>query len=878
MAKRRSSTATRPPTPSARPDGQSAALRLADGSDRVVQGTLLAALAAVPLYFSLLDTTYWETDKAVLLTVFAVVAGAAWLLGTLLRPARPPLSPAARTLLLLGVAVYGAYVLGTILSINPQYSLFGSISRHEGLITRTAYLVFFVCVLTRVRTREQIDRTLTVVLFGAIPALAYGIFQKFHLDPITSSGDPAVLLFPVRSTFGDHIFFGAYLVLIIPLTAARAIRVWNERTLRGERGAGDETLLAGGLVLLTGGSIFGLLALTVRSAAESVLLPLVFAAYAGFGLAVESMPRTRGMQRFRLAGYVTLLLVEVLDLLFTSARGPELGFLASIPAFLFLLAWYARRRRAWISILLVSLVAGAFFVGLNVPGGPLERLRHVHGLSSISNIMKSGGNESSAQGRLEIWRGVVTLIGHTPQVGTSWAGPARDVVGYGPDTMPLAFQRVFPLRLRQETFEVYTWDRAHDIYLDIVEEAGFLALLAFLGTLGFALWYVLRGLRDWSQSGALLAVGLASAIVGHMIEGVFGIETAASLLLLWVIVGAVGSVPATGEESDPVETVPRRLGPAAIYAAGVAVLVLLFTLPLDLPAHPLVLAAIWTLGAVGAAAFLSFLVWPATAPEPQRRRPDQVRPSPLGGRGRAVAAGVGLVVVLGLMTQFRLEAAAYADGRGGVDFVHGNLTGGLAKAQLAAQAAGYVDTYRLDLAQAYLSLARLHNSSSDPRYHPTPADARSLDPQTALTLGKDQLFTLAVDAGRQAIAATPQDPNAYGTVGDIYNEWGKNLAAAAIFAQAESLSKQNPRYLDQEALAYLDAGLAERARSLAIQATVFDQRFWYSHYTQAIILRRLGQKVAAREQARLGLFWAPVMYPPVPEPDLALLRRIEKTG
>lgn len=874
MAKRRTATVPRPAsTPTTPPI--TAATRWAGGADRVVEGAILTAVAAVPLYFSLLDTTFWETDKAVLLIAFSVVAGAAWLLGALLRPTTSPLSGAARLILTLGLLTYGAYVLGTILSINPQYSLFGSISRHEGLITRTAYVIFFLCVATRVRTRSQVERLLTVILFAAIPAVAYGFFQRMGLDPIPSRGDPAVLQWPVRSTFGQHIFFGAYLVLLIPLTASRVLRLWEERHAPTVRAVGDESIIAAGLPILAAASIFGVLAVVLRADAASVILPLVFASYAAFGLAVESLPRTVGVQRIRLYSYGLLLALEILDLVFTGARGPQLGFIASVPVFLFLLAWYAGRTRLWSGILAISTVCGVIFILLNISGGPLQSLRNVHGLSSISHIVVSDGNQSSAHGRLEIWQGVTTLLTQTPPVGNGWGGPLRDIVGYGPDTMPLTFQRVFPLKLRRETFEVYTWDRAHDIYLDIAEEAGLLGLLAFLATIGYTLYRTVRSVRSWDRYSALLATGAAAAIAGHLIEGVFGIETAASLLLLWVILGVSAREPVPPETEEV--PAPRHLGLALGFGGGATLLLLLFGLPLNLPTHPILLASVWTLAVVAGIVLLALMTRPALVPA-SARTSSPVPTDPTVTRTRAIAGAVALLAILALLTQWRLETAAYADAEGASQFVTGQFQAGLSNAELATQAAGYVDTYRSDLAQAYLSMARVRGASADPSYRPSPGDARSLDPQTALTLGKAQLFALAVDAQRQTINLVPQDPTAYSTLGDFYYEWKQNRQAAALYRQAESLSPDNPRYLDQQALSLLAAGQAGSALRLARQATALDDGYWYSHYAQAVVAHQLGRSATARTQARLALFWAPVALPQPPASDLNAMRKMETTG
>lgn len=842
--------------------------RLQAGADQVVEAAVLVAAAVLPLYFSLLDTTYWETDKAMAAIAFGIVAGGAWLLGALLRLGQGAHRGRIEPILAAGVFFYAAYVVATLFSIDPRLSLYGAIARHEGLLSHTAYLIAFVAVATRLRTRAQLDRLITVILFAAIPAVVYGALQQFHLDPISSQGDPAVVQWPVRSTFGQHIFFGAYLVLIIPLTAARVLGLWEQRRQPAVAGSGDEWILTAGLAVIAAGSFMALLGLAVRDTAVTALFPALFGAYAVFGLIIERQPDTHGMRHARLWGYSLLLLLEVLVLLFTQARGPELGFVASVPVFLFLLFLRARRPQLSALVFGLTLAAGLFVGLLNLPNGPLQPLRTVHGLNHISNIMQSGGNESSAKGRLEIWRGVVTLLGQQPSVGGTWAGPLRDVVGYGPDTMAVAFQRVFPLKLRQETFEVYNWDRAHDIYLDILEEAGILGLLGLLATAALAVWRVLRTLGSWDGPTSLLAIGLISAIAGHLVEGVFGLETAVTLFLLWSFLGASATLPFETEE----KRVPApRLSAVGWYLGALAVAVGLFLLPADLPNHPILMASVWLLALLAGVGVMAASLGPETRPEVTRR-------ARLPRWATLALAGSALITLLALLPQWQLETAAFADAEGSVNFVRARLQSGLSQAQLATNAAGYESAYRLDLATAYESLARMHGASADPTYLPRPGDTRSLDPGIAVTLGRDQLFTLSVDSVQQAIQLVPMDPGSYATLGEVYTAWGKHRLAYQAFARAEALSLDNPRYLDQEALAQLSLAHSSLALHLTESALQLDRRYWYSYYTLAEVYHRRGQRVQARQAANQGIFWSPVAYPAPPAADLTTLHKIARSG
>ncbi len=525
--------------------------RIADGT---VEATCCAAVVMLPLYFSLLSPLGPETDKAVLLIALAGIAAAAWLVGQIDRFAHPD-PEVWNGLLWAGVIFFGVYALATAFSIHPSVSLYGTIARHEGLLTHAGYLVFFVCVATRIRRREQVRRLVSVLVFASIPAVAYGVLQEFGIDPAPTVGDISTIQWPVRSSFGQHIFFAAYLVMIIPLTGARFLQLWERRAEPAMEGAGDEALLASLLILLAVGSFLGFLALGKEHTSMFALLPALLAGITLLAMAFDELPDTRSMRSFRMWMYAGLFVFQVLVLIFTNARGAWFGFFATLPVFALLVA--RRLDRPIIArIILAGAAALAVFVGLlNIPGGPLQPLRTRPIFERVADI-QGYVNESSGAGRLLIWNGVETLMTRQPAIGNTWGGPLRAVVGYGPESMDDAFERVFPLKLRVETSEVYTWDRAHSIYLDVLVDAGILGLLAFLATLGAFFWRLLRFRHHAGDGMSWLAIGAVSAVAGHMVEGIFGVETAASLLTLWVILGlgaGPGLIP-RNEERVPAAT------------------------------------------------------------------------------------------------------------------------------------------------------------------------------------------------------------------------------------------------------------------------------------------------------------------------------------
>jgi O-antigen ligase/tetratricopeptide (TPR) repeat protein len=866
------------------PEAGSAPNRVRSVADGIVEATCLVAVVMLPLYFFLLSPLGPETDKAVILIALACIATGAWLVGEIDRFVCHAPHSRANLLLWSGVAVFAVYAVATALSIHPATSLFGTIARHQGLLTHAGYTVFFLCVATRLRRGEQVRRLLGVVIFASLPAVVYGIFQQFGVDPAPTVGDISTIQWPVRSSFGQHIFFAAYLVLVIPLTGARLLDLWDRRPEASARGAGDEPLLAGVLVCFVGFSFLGFLALGQHLVALFAIMPALLAGYVILGVALEELANTPSMLRLRIWLYATLLALQILALIFTSARGPWLGFFATLPVFALLVAWRLNRPRIAWGVLGAAGALALFVLVLNIPSGPLASLRTKHIFNRIANV-QGYVNESSGAGRLQIWQGVGDLMTKQPAIRNTWGGIGRAVVGYGPESMDVAFEAVFPLKLRVQTSELYTWDRAHSIFLDILVDAGLLGLLAFLLTVVLFIWRVLRSLAGRNNA-AWLTIGLATAVAGHLVEGIFGLETAASLLIFWVILGVAAgpSLNDDAPETSDTTSIPWQ-GVATGYWVVLLLLGAVVMLLTALPDHPEITMSLWLVTILGGVGTVTWLLVPRkpALPTPRPRDKRTARGAvPLVTRTprATITAGgaIAVLVLLGLFSQWNYETAALAETAGFHNLTHGHVDQGIADLQSAASMEDGQAKYQEDLATVFGGIASGNPQSSDPVYAPHGDDPRTLDPQRILTLGRNQLYALAALSLQSARAVAPLDPTVYSALGDLYMNWGKPGSAIYQYRQAERLSHDNPRYIDAQALARLKQNRVPAAAAFVHTALRLDPTFWYSWYAQAKIDHVMGKRSEARSAAHLALYLTQ-NYRPLPSAaQLAELHLYDRSG
>ncbi|MGI8824308.1 MAG: O-antigen ligase family protein [Chloroflexota bacterium] len=888
MAKRRSSAtlerrgAAKPARGGARPKVTVPSVTTANIghlADAVVEATWLVAALAIPLYFSAVTATGFEADKGVLLRVLASVAGAAWLTGAAAGPRRHVAIRGTDLLFMAGIAMFFSLTLATLLSVDLRLSLFGSLSRGAGLVTYLACAVFFLTVATRLRSRRQLERLITVLIFGSVPATLYGFIQQFGLDPIPTQGDPSILVFPSRSTFGQHVFFGAFLVFVTPLTVARVLQLWMRRDAPYARGSGEEGSLAGLIVIAFVATFFAFLNSGSHRNAVFAVFPAVLAGYVLLALLFEALPDTPSVRRVRLWGYFSLLVLQVVTLGVTGARGAWLGFFTSVPVFAFLLAWWLRRPRIWWSMLAASGAVALFVLVLNIPGGPLQPIRTVHGVSRLANLTESGQAVSSTKGRMDIWGAVGTLVTKNPPIGSAWGGSLRDVVGYGPDTMRLDFEAIFPLKLRRTTFEVWTWDRSHDVYLDYLVQSGLLGIVALLSVIGLFCRRILLALRTADERLAWPLMGIGAAFAGHLADGIFGIEMAVTLLLFWLIVGIAAAAPklAAAADADEQPLATLRLRPVLYVWATLLLLFGVTALWSDLIEHSTVMAILWLLGTAGGVAAVAWLLLPVHAHVVRVSRDVAARPR-RNPRQTAAYAMIGTGLVLALGAQFQFENAAFTELVGLRYLGQMQTQQSVGSLQDTVRSIPYEPFYWHDLGTAYLNLAVLKYQSAEPGLHVSAGDAVAIAPETAILLGRDQLFQLSVDASLKAQQLDPSDPLYIDSVGDTYLRWHHPTQALAAFQHAERLSLDNPKYLAEEARAFLQMHQPQQALAVAGQAIALDPTYWYAHASAALALHALGQRVRARNQATVALFWEPVFWPPPQASELAPIKRLRQTG
>lgn len=113
------------------------------------------------------------------------------------------------------LAFLGASTIAVIFSPAPLTSLVGEYSRYEALQTFFAYAIIYQLAAQYLRSGEWLNKLLLAMFAGLTVTVIYGLFQGMGMDVLPRFMQRAENR--VRSTMGNAVFFGTYLIIMLTL-------------------------------------------------------------------------------------------------------------------------------------------------------------------------------------------------------------------------------------------------------------------------------------------------------------------------------------------------------------------------------------------------------------------------------------------------------------------------------------------------------------------------------------------------------------------------------------------------------------------------------------------------------------------------------------
>ncbi len=505
--------------------------------DRFLEAGWLIGVTVTPVFFNVYSSRVFEPDKLTTLRSLATIMAVLWLvrlLEELLHGERPLRFSWRTPLVLPALATMVIYIISSFFSLVPYTSFVGSYQRLQGTYTLFAYLVIFFALLTTLRTRAQLSRLVTVLIINSLPVALYGVLQHGGRDPLPWAGN---VQRRVASNMGNAIFVAAYLIMIVPLTAARIVKSFQDILQREEARISD-ILRASGYIFILAVQLLTIWWAKSRGPWLGAIVGLFLFPYLLLILLQrralsEEEEQGRGALAIPLGmgvGLGVLVVTALLAFLGVTLLPGQIGLyvgggLALLTfggVWLYFIVERIGWRWLWISWATVGLVVALGLLSINIPGPLQTRVRDVESLRRMTTILE--WESGTGRVRTLIWEGALELImPHEPLAypdGTTDPFNAlRPLVGYGPEAMYVGYNNFYPPLLGHYESRNASPDRSHNETLDSVVITGVLGLAVYLVTfVGFFYWALrwlgfIRERRDlWTYLGIMTVITVALII------------------------------------------------------------------------------------------------------------------------------------------------------------------------------------------------------------------------------------------------------------------------------------------------------------------------------------------------------------------------------
>ena len=376
-----------------------------------------------------------------------------------------------RSLLDIPILIFlAAQVLSTVTSIDLRTSIFGYYSRFNGgLLTSFSYALLYWAYVSNVNRKYNI-KAMYVLIVSAVFVSIYGVLQHLGVDSHIWVQDVQKRIF---STLGQPNWLAAWIVAIIPLTWAFAIR----------------------------GSKLKLLNTQIKN--------LVF--------------------------WISLSILFFLILLFTGSRSGLVGFVVADITFWLIAALMLRKKptKNKISTGKAFVVNHAIFVFIILLVGTqwTPKIQDILSKPSATQIEKpvqvSGtalaiGGSSSTEIRKIVWQGSYDIWKNYPILGT------------GVETFAYSYYNFRPIEHNLVSEWDFLYNKAHNEYLNIAATTGTVGLVAYLFLLVMILVQIIKEIRRNNYSNYIIPTSLLAGFSSILVTNFFGFSVVPVSLLMFM--------------------------------------------------------------------------------------------------------------------------------------------------------------------------------------------------------------------------------------------------------------------------------------------------------------------------------------------------------
>ncbi len=253
--------------------------------------------------------------------------------------------------------------------------------------------------------------------------------------------------------------------------------------------------------------------------------------------------------------------IDVLAIIMSAVRGSLLGLGAG--SVVLALLYYRAYRGVGAKRVLWGLLATAI-IFLVIITTPLKDLSFIRGSRFLSRITDTSFKVYTAQTRFWAWR--IGLQG--------WAEtPKTMLLGWGPENFNVPFSKRFDPRfftgLGSETY----FDRAHNMFVEVLVTMGLVGFLAYVSIFVVAIWMLVRLAHSDAARYERWKFGFLALLVAYIIHNSFIFDTSPNFIMFFLVLGGISMLWNTRDDGEQREQ-RQALRPAG-FLWGFTALVML---------------------------------------------------------------------------------------------------------------------------------------------------------------------------------------------------------------------------------------------------------------------------------------------------------------
>lgn len=511
--------------------------RLALWLKRMIYSSALVPLVIFSQYIS-----PFHFGKVMVIRTLVQVMAALYLLLIWREPAyRPRAHPITWAFL----AFTLAFTLTTLTSVSPLQSFWGTLERMGGLFTFWHYFIFYIITVSVLRTRRDWEMLLNLMVAVGVISAFYGFLQRYTTwASIIGSGNRARPF----GTIGNAALFAGYQILVATMAATS---LFTKRLLA--RVPSPDEKIHGFIWMLGGLALAGLVAL-IFNGQGLWIIPLGLVSYGGFLVVADTHPR--GAWWFYAVSGGLMFLAAAM----TAVRGSLLAMI--VATIVTLLLWSSHSRTRHARVALVSAIGGVLaLVFLAILLRPTSLVQNSPYLRRVTDF-----SSSTFTVQTRFWAWSAGIQGWTD-------APRYMLVGWGPENFNIPFSKYFNPKFftgpGAETF----FDRAHNMFIEVLVTMGAVGILTYLGFFATLLWTLARFMRR-TDDDRMIGIGFTAMTVAYAIHNSFIFDTSANFLTFFILLAFVVVLDrTTGPEERAVFKRHLWSGAQVITAALLAIVV-----------------------------------------------------------------------------------------------------------------------------------------------------------------------------------------------------------------------------------------------------------------------------------------------------------------